>query len=195
MIDQGKMDCLTEHGGAAALELRGEIVSALKDRIGETRLAINAYFADKKAKEAAIASRIEIMKDQKTELEARVADYGPQLAAATISGNAVALESIQAELTSLEAQKAAISAQINLLSGVSVAGDEALFREADEKAQALDAFWADTQQNLTELSSFANNQITLWRKVADFTTFGADIAPRKSIFLDVEKMRADFQEV
>ena len=195
MIDRAKMDCFKKHGAAAALELRGELVAALKNRIGETRLAINAYFADKKAKSAAIADRIEAMKDQKAELEAKVADYGPRLAEATISGNAADLESIQAELTDLEARKAAISAQIGLLSGVSVAGDEALYNKADKMAQDLAAFWTATQLDLTELSSFADGQIALWGKVANLSTLGADIAPRQSIFSEVERMRADFLEV
>lgn len=195
MLDQNKMDGFKKHGAAAALELRGELVAALKNRIGETRLAINAYFADKKEKSAAIADRIEAMKDQKAELEAEVADYGPRLAEATISGNAADLESIQAELTDLEARKAAISAQIGLLTGVSVAGDEALYNKADKMAQDLAAFWTATQLDLTELSSFADGQIALWGKVANLSTLGADIAPRQAIFSEVGKMRDDFKGV
>ena len=195
MLDQTRMTQFKECGGTAALELRGEMVSALKDRIGETRLAINAYFSDKRAKEAAIADRIETLKDQKAELEAKVADYGPRLANATISGNSADLETIQAELTSLEAQKSAIDAQIGLLSGVAVSGDKELFAVADEKARGLDQFWTETLADFSALSAFANSQITLWSQVANLSTIGGDIMPRRSVFGEVEEMRRDFQEV
>lgn len=195
MIDRKKMDRFKECGAAAALELRGELTAALKDKISETLQAVNSYFSDRKEKEKAIAARIEELKDQQEDLEAKVAEYGPRLAEATISGNAADLESIQAELTDLEARKAAISAQIGLLTGVSVAGDEALYNKADKMAQDLAAFWTATQLDLTELSSFADGQIALWGKVANLSTLGADIAPRQAIFSEVGKMRDDFKGV
>lgn len=195
MIDRKKMDRFKECGGAAALELRGEIVDALKCQINETVQAVNAYFNNRKEKEAAIADRIEELEDQKAELEERVDGYGPRLANATISGNSADLETIQAELTSLEAEKSAINAQITLLSGVSVAGDEALFNEADEKARALAAFWTETQGDLSSLSAFANEQVTLWSQVGRVALLGGDIMPRNAIFSRVDKMRQDFQEV
>lgn len=194
MLDQKKMDRFKECGGAAALELRGEIIDALKCQIDETVQAVNGYFADKKAKAAAIADRIEKLEDQKTELEERVDGYGPRLANATISSNSTDLGIIQQELTNLEAQKSAISAQIGLLSGVSVAGDEALFHEADEKARALAAFWTEVQNDLTALSAFSNEQVTLWSQVGRVGLLGGDILPRNAVFSQVDKMRNDFCE-
>lgn len=195
MLDQKKMDRFKECGGAAALELRGEIVDALKCQINETVQAVNAYFSDKQAKAAAIAARIEELKDQQEDLEAKVAEYGPRLAEATISGNSAALGVIQTELANLEAQKAAVGAQIGLLSGVTVSGDKERFTVADEKARALDRFWTETQADLSALSAFANSQITLWSQVANLSTLGGDIMPRRSVFREVEEMRRDFQEV
>lgn len=194
MIDQTKMNQFKEHGAAAALELRGEIATALKDRINETMQAINVYFSDRKKRETAIADRIEALKDQKTELEELVADYAPRLAEATISDNSAALGVIQTELESLESKKAAISAQIGLLSGVSVAGDEALFNEADEKARALAAFWTATQADLSALSAFASEQMNAWSQVARVSRLGGDILPRNAVFSRVEEMRRDFTE-
>lgn len=194
MIDQTKMNQFKEHGAAAALELRGEIATALKDRINETMQAINVYFSDRKKRETAIADRIEALKDQKTELEELVADYAPRLANATLSGDSADLENIQVELTNLEAQKSAIAAQIGLLSGVAVSGDKELFIAADEMARALDQFWTESMDNLSALSAFANSQITLWSQVANLSTLGGDIMPRRSVFGGVEEMRRDFQE-
>lgn len=194
MIDQVKMNQLKEHGGAAALELRGELTAALKDKISETLQAVNAYFLDRKEKEKAIASRVEELKEQRAALEAKVADYAPRLANATLSGDSADLENIQVELTNLEAQKSAIAAQIGLLSGVAVSGDKELFTAADEMARALDQFWMESMDDLSALSAFANSQITLWSQVANLSTLGGDIMPRRSVFGGVEEMRRDFQE-
>ncbi|MFB2020207.1 hypothetical protein ACEVJL_01805 [Pseudoflavonifractor sp. P01025] len=195
MLDQTKMNKFKECGGAAALELRGEMVSALKDRINETMKVVNSYFSNKQEKAAAITNRIEELKDQQEDLEAKVAEYGPRLAEATISGNSAALGVIQTELANLEAQKAAVGAQIGLLSGVTVSGDKERFTVADEKARALDRFWTETQADLSALSAFANSQITLWSQVANLSTLGGDIMPRRSVFREVEEMRRDFREV
>ena len=195
MLDQKKMDRFKECGASAALELREEMVSVLKDRISETVRATNGYFDDRKQKEKTITERVEELKDQQEELEAKVAEYGPRLAAATISGNSAALGVIQQELTNLESQKAATVAQIALLSGVSVAGDEALFNEADEKARALDQFWTETMADLSALASFADEQANLWSQVANLSTLGGDILPRNAVFSRVESMRRDFQGV
>lgn len=195
MLDQKKMDRFKECGGSAALELRGELTAALKDKISETLQAVNSYFSDRKEKEKAIAARIEELKDQQEDMEAKVAEYGPRLAEATISGNSAALGVIQTELANLEAQKAAVGAQIGLLSGVTVSGDKERFTVADEKARALDRFWTETQADLSALSAFANSQITLWSQVANLSTLGGDIMPRRSVFREVEEMRRDFQEV
>lgn len=195
MLDQKKMDRFKECGGAAALEMRGEMVSALKDRISETLRAVTSYFSDRKEKEKAIAARIEELKDQQEDLEAKVAEYGPRLAEATISGNSAALGVIQTELANLEAQKAAVGAQIGLLSGVAVSGEEALFNEADEKARALAAFWTETQADLSALSAFASEQVTAWSQVARVSGLGGDILPRNAVFSRVDEMRRDFQEV
>ena len=195
MIDRKKMDRFKECGAAAALELRGEIVDALKCQINETVQAVNAYFSDKQAKAAAITARIEELKDQQEDLEAKVAEYGPRLANATISGNSAALGVIQTELEGLESKKAAISAQIGLLSGVAVSGDEALFNEADEKARALAAFWTETQADISALSAFASEQVSLWSQVANTSMLGGDLMPRNAVFSRVEEMRKDYQEV
>ena len=192
MLDQTKMNQFKENGGAAALDMRGEMLSALKGQISGTMQAVNAYFEDRKVKAAAIENRIEELKDQQAAMEAKVADYGPRLAEATISANSAALGVIQQELSQLEASKAAVGAQIGLLSGVSVAGDEALFNEADKQARALAAFWTETQADLSALSAFASEQVSLWSQVANTSMLGGDLMPRNAVFSQVERMRKDF---
>lgn len=194
MLDQKKMDRFKECGGDAALKLRGELVTALQDRITGTVQAVNAYFESRRKSEMAISGRIKELESQRAELEKKVSSFGPELAAATISGDSDTLEKIQVQLTDLEARRAATSAQIELLSGVSVAGDEGLFTEADEKARDLAAFWSEVQIDLSTLSAFADGQIAVWAKVAKSSTMGGNIMPRKSVFDRVAEMRKDFEK-
>lgn len=195
MLDQTKMNTFKENGGAAALKLRGELVTALQDRIGGTLRAVNEYFASRRKSETAISERVKELEAQREELEAEVAAMGPDLAAATISGDVNTLEQIQDKLTDLEARKAATSAQVELLNGVSVSGDEGLFHEADRQARELDRFWSETMTDLSALASFANEQANLWRQVASISDLGGNIMPKRTISDRVAEMRRDFQEV
>lgn len=195
MLDKNRIDKFEEYGATAALKLRGEIVTALKEQILDTLRDVRCYFEDRKTKKSTIAGRVEELKEQLAALEAKVAEYGPRLAEATLSCNSTALGVIQTELTNLEAQKAAVAAQIGLLSGVSVYGDEALFTKADEKARVLNMSWTETMKDLSALADFANNQMTLWSQVADLSTLGGDLMSHNSVFNQVEEMRRDFREV
>lgn len=194
MLDAKRMERIKENGADAALKLRGELVTALQDRITGTMRAINSYFDDKQMKAAAIADRIEEMREQKAELEAEVAEYGPRLANATLSGDSADLKTIQEEITNLEAQKSALDAQIGLLGGVAVSGDKGLFHEADAKAQDLAAFWTEVQSDLSALSAFASEQAVLWSQVANTSMLGGDLMPRNAVFSRVDEMRKDFHE-
>ena len=195
MLDQKRMNQFRENGADAALKLRGELVAALQDRITGTLQAVNEYFASRRKSETVISERVKELEAQREELEAEVAAMGPDLAAATILGDVNTLEQIQSKLTDLEARKAATSAQVELLNGVSVSGDEELFNEADRQARELDRFWSETMTDLSALASFANEQANLWRQVASISDLGGNIMPKRTISDRVAEMRRDFQEV
>lgn len=195
MLDAKRMEKFKENGADAALKLRGELVTALQDRITGTLQAVNEYFASRRKSETVISERVKELEAQREELEAEVAAMGPDLAAATISGDVNTLEQIQSKLTDLEARKAATSAQVELLNGVSVSGDEELFNEADRQARELDRFWSETMTDLSALASFANEQANLWRQVASISDLGGNIMPKRTISDRVAEMRRDFQEV
>lgn len=194
MLDAKRMEKFKENGADAALKLRGELVTALQDRISGTMQAVNAYFDSRRKSETAISGRIKELESQREGLEEKVASFGPKLAAATISGDSDTLDKIQAQLTDLEARKAATIAQIELLSGVSVAGDKELFTEADRQARELDQFWTEIIGDLSSLSTFADGQMAAWAQVAKSSTMDGNIMPRKSVFDRVAEMRKDFEK-
>lgn len=194
MLDAKRMEIFKENGADAALKLRGELVTALQERITGTMRGVNTYFDSRRKSETAISGRIKELESQREGLEEKVASFGPKLAAATISGDSDTLEKIQEQLTALEARKAATIAQIELLSGVSVAGDKELFTEADRQARELDQFWTEIIGDLSSLSTFASEQMNAWYQVAGVSGLGGNILPRNAVFSRVDEMRKDFHE-
>lgn len=195
MLDESRMNRFKEYDGAAALKWRDELVAALQSRISDTLESVNRYFEDKREKEAAIAGRVEKLQRDLEQVQEEISSFVPGLAAATISGDDTALSDIQAQITRMEGRKAAITTQIDLLSGAAVTGDKALFDQANEKAEALETFWAGTQADLSALSAFASDQVSAWGKVANIAILGGNLLPRGSVASQVEKMRKDFREV
>ena len=195
MLDENRMNQFKEYDGSAALKWRDELVAALQSRISDTLESVNRYFEDKREKEAAIAGRVEKLQRDLEQVQEEISSFGPGLAAATISGDDTALSDIQAQIARLETRKAAVTTQIDLLSGAAVTGDKALFDQANEKAEALEAFWAGTQADLSALSAFASDQVSAWGKVANIAILGGNLLPRGSVASQVEKMRKDFREV
>lgn len=195
MLDQTRMTQFKEYDGAAALKWRDELVAVLQSRISDTLEAVNHYFSDKRKREMAISDRVEKLREDLEQVQEEISSFGPGLAAATISGDDTALSDIQAQITQLEARKAAVTTQIDLLSGAAVTGDKALFDQANTKAEALETFWAGTQADLSALSAFASDQVSAWGKVANIAILGGNLLPRGSVASQVEKMRKDFREV
>lgn len=195
MLDESRMNRFKEYDGAAALKWRDGLVAVLQSRISDTLEAVNHYFSDKRKREMAISDRVEKLREDLEQVQEEISSFGPGLAAATISGDDTALSDIQAQITQLEARKAAVTTQIDLLSGAAVTGDKALFDQANTKAEALETFWAGTQADLSALSAFASDQVSAWGKVANIAILGGNLLPRGSVASQVEKMRKDFREV
>lgn len=149
MLDQTRMTHFKEYDGAAALKWRDELVAVLQSRISDTLESVNCYFEDKREKEAAISGRVEKLREDLEQVQEEISSFGPGLAAATISGDDTALSDIQAQITRLEARKAAVTTQIDLLSSAAVTGDKALFDQANEKAADLETFWNNTMAGLS----------------------------------------------
>lgn len=193
MIDREKLELLEKNGGAAALRLRDELTAAIQEQVGGVSRAVAAYFDDVAQRKRRIADRVGELREQREDLENRIAAYGPRLASVTISGDTEGMITIQRELADVEANKAALVSQIELLGSVAVHGDEGLFHRADELAEAMEREYGAIMADLQELVAFANKQIELWASVAKLSNVGGNIIPISSIRGRVTQMRQDFQ--
>lgn len=192
MLDRAKLDQMEDGGAAAAMKYRDELGAGFQAAVNDTVKALNAYFDDVKGKRRAISERVDALQEELSNLETSISDYGPALAQATISGDGAALESIQREIADLEANKAAVSAQIDLLSKVQITGDADLYSEANELADKLETVNRETLADLAALGSFAEKQAALWHKVANFSEISGNMVPVRSVLARVKDMRKDF---
>lgn len=193
MLDKTKMDRFEKYGGAAAVAFRDELGAALQGSIAACVDAVNAYFADVARKRETIAARVANLRAEHSRISDEISSFAPALADATITGDNTALDSIQAKLTELEASKAAVAAQIELLAKVSVKGDAAAFDAANKQAEALEHAYKDIHADMNEFLLFAHKQIELWQKAANFASVGGDTIPLQSVRARIEEMRQDFQ--
>ena len=193
MIDRENLDLLEKNGGAAGLKLRDELTAAMEEQVSGVSRAVSAYFDDVAQRKRRIADRVAELREQRDDLKNRIAAYGPRLASVTISGDTEGMITIQRELADMEANKAALASQIELLGSVAVHGDEAIYHHADELAEVMEREYGAIMADLQELVSFANKQIELWASVANLSTVGGNIIPLSSIRGRVAQMRRDFQ--
>lgn len=193
MIDRKKLDMMEENGGAAALKYRDELGAELQATVNDTLQAVNAYFDNVKIKKRAISERVDSLREECSRLESCISDYGPKLAAATISGDSAALETIQRELSELEANKAATEAQIELLSKVQITGDADLYNKANKLSEKLTEVNRETMANFSALAAFADKQIDLWRQVSNFSAILGNTVPLRSVLSRVHDMQQDYE--
>lgn len=192
MLDRKKLDQMEDCGAVAAMKYRDMLGMEIQTAVNDTVTALNAYFDDVKGKQRAISERVDALREEHADLEAEISAFGPKLAQATISGDGAALESIQREIADLEANKAAVSAQIDLLSKVQITGDADLYSEANKLADKLETVNRETLADLAALGSFAEKQAALWHEVANFSEISGNTVPVRSVLVRVKDMRKDF---
>lgn len=192
MLDRAKLDQMEDCGAVAAMKYRDKLGMEIQNAVNDTVTALNTYFDDVREKRNAISERVDALRSEHADLEAEISSFGPKLAQATISGDGAALESIQREIADLEANKAAVSAQIDLLSKVQITGDADLYSAANKLADKLETVNRETMADIAALGAFAEKQAALWHKVSDFSTISGNMVPIRSVISRVADMRRDF---
>ena len=193
MIDRKKLDQMEDNGGAAALKMRDKLGADLQAAVNNTVMAVNAYFDNVRDKRRTISERVEDLRAECSRLDEQISDFGPSLAQATIAGEHSALDTIQRELAELEANKAATAAQIDLLEKVQIKGDDDLYSKAIEAEEEMKRVNRETMADLSALSSFADKQIDLWRKVTNFSMVSGNTVPLRSVLSRVENMQRNYE--
>lgn len=149
--------------------------------------AYKAYFADVEQREAKIKQRITDLTGQEDGIKAKIAAMQPGLVNATVSGDTEAFDRIQGNLADLEAKKAAIATQIELLSGATLPGNQELYRAAAAKFEAKHEAAQRFMEEIEVIRDFAREQAEAWKEIEDKLFYASPYYPVHAKGEDEEK--------
>lgn len=141
----------------------------LRQKAGEYQAASNnacdTYFAGVTEREDAVRQRLADLRGQLKSITARIEAMGPTLAKSTIAGDNKVLAQIQSDMTDLEAQKAAVSTQIELLLSTQFPQDAELYDSAAAYRNVEDTVLKKINEARQALCTYAQEQAAIWQNV------------------------------
>lgn len=158
-----------ESGAGAVIKAFDGLKEHNRGLARELQAACDAYFADVERRQTRIRQRIADLGQQHEDIERKIRAMQPALVDATVSGNAEAFKGVQKALADLEAAKAAIGTQLELLTSAVIPGDETLFAACEEKQAALSADNELLREAESLIHDLAKEQHSLWGKLEEST--------------------------
>lgn len=141
----------------------------LRQKAGEYQAASNnacdIYFAGVTERENAVRQRLADLRGQQKNITARIEAMGPMLAKSTVASDHNALARIQSDMTDLEAQKAAVSTQIELLLSTQFPQDAELYDSAAAYRNVEDTVLKKINEARQALCTYAQEQAAVWQNV------------------------------
>ncbi len=167
-MDIGKISAEIEnHGPELVLSAIAELEQWQEKVRQEAIAAYDDYFNDVRQREYKAEQRITDLTKQESDIKAKIAAMQPGLVDATISGDAGAFDRRRDAMADLEARRAAIAYQLQLLSDAAVPGDRVLFEKAEAKYRAFGTAVSQYQENFSAIWEFACQQKEIWSKICD----------------------------
>ena len=187
-----------EHGAEAVRSVLEELRQENQAITAEARAAYDAYFADVRQREAKIRQKVEALGQERDTLSEKILAMRPSLVAATVEGNTDMVSRIQSDMADIEAQKAALTTQIELLSDAKVPGSKELFQAADSKLKELRVANERYRAAVKAINNFAGEQLELWERIEDdtapYTKHGGLAKNRGGAVNHEEKLYEHFQK-
>lgn len=158
-----------EDGAEAVRSALEELRQENQAITAEAQAAYDAYFADVRQRKVRIKQRIETLGQERDTLSEKIRTMRPALVAATVEGDTDTVSRIQGSMADIEAQKAALTAQIELLTGAKAPGSKELFQAAASKLEELRAANERYRAAVGAIHDFAREQLELWERIEDDT--------------------------
>lgn len=133
----------------------------------EAKTVCWAYFTDVEEKEAKVKRRLADLAQQETEIRAKISAMQPGLVSVTVAGDSEAFDRIQNDLAGMEAQRAAVATQIQLLSGAPLPGDLELYKTAETQCGVSGEVSHRCQTELEDIKAFVREQAKAWGRLSD----------------------------
>ena len=141
----------------------------LRKKAGEYQVTSNnacdTYFTGVTERENAVRQRLADLRGQQKSIIARIEAMGPVLAKSTVAGDHNALAQIQSDMTDLEAQRAAVSTQIELLLSTQFPQDAESYRSAAAYRNAEEVVLKKINEARQAICAYAQEQAAIWQSV------------------------------
>lgn len=114
----------------AVTDLLIELAQQNKEVSATAQHMCDLYFADVRLREKGIRDKVATLEKQMTELDAQICGMQVAVVDAAGTGDADTFAQVQDKLAKIEARKAAVSTQINMLKAAHVRGSDNLYQAA-----------------------------------------------------------------
>lgn len=155
------------HGIEAVTAAAEELKRQGQQSRQEAKAACRAYFADVEKKEAKVKRRLNDLAQQEAGIKAKISAMQPGLIDATVSGDTNAFNRLQDELADMEAQRAAVATQVQLLSSAQLPGNLELYKAAEAQCDASGEVSQRCQTELEDIKAFVREQAKAWDRLSD----------------------------
>lgn len=159
---QKVLDQASEHGIAAISAAVEELKRQGQQAEREEDTACQAYFADVEEREAKVKQRLAGLAQQEEEIKRKITAMQSELVNATVSGDTDTFNRIQDALADLEAQRAAVATQVQLLSSAPLPGDLNLYKAAEVQREACKEKIEQCKAVLNSIDEFVREQAKAW---------------------------------
>lgn len=146
----------------AALE---QVSQACSNAAADAQKASNAYYADSEAKQRKIKDRVEELKTQLEECEAKVEALKKPLVSATVSGDNQQIKEVKDRMKAQELERMQLTTEIDMLTNAHITGNEDLYDMVVEKNNVYENLRKDYVSAKAEAHKLAGERIKGYEKI------------------------------
>ena len=151
----------------AVTDLLVELAQQNKEVTATAQHMCDLYFADVRLREKGIRDKVATLEKQMTELDAQIRGMQAAVVDAAGTGDADTFAQVQDKLAKIEARKAAVSTQINMLKAAHVRGSEALYQAACDAYSSLAKANSAYEKALDEINLVVKKQAEVWKELEE----------------------------
>ncbi len=151
----------------AVTDLLIELAQQNKEVTATAQHVCDLYFADVRLREKGIRDKVAALEKQMTELDTQIRGMQAAVVGAAGTGDADTFAQEQDKLAKIEARKAAVSTQINMLKAAHVRGSDNLYQAACDAYSDLAKANSAYKKTLDEINLIAKKQAEVWKELED----------------------------
>ena len=182
----------------AVTDLLIELAQQNKEVTATAQHMCDLYFADVRLREKGIRDKVATLEKQMTELDAQIRGMQAAVVDAAGTGDADTFAQAQDKLAKIEARKAAVSTQINMLKAAHVRGSEALYQAACDAYSSLAKANSAYEKSLDEINLVVKKQAEVWKELEEksesstWSVSTGHISYKRGKVRDFEKVREHY---